>query len=176
MDNLQAPGRRCENLPFINAPLGLNSSLKAKPRLELAHTHTYKGSMQRRGTGRKKEKNEKRRKKVIKISGRQRRGQMSGGDLISMKMRAPLQPLPHGCHDTVGAWRLQGYRAARVFEERCREQRHAVFHCEKHLWRSVFDASQRGRLGAAPSATVCPQPPAELAQADGGCLRHRSSV
>lgn len=51
-------------------------------------------------------------------TGEDRRGGGGGGGgagLISMKMRPPFQPLPYGCHDTLGAWRLRSYRAARLF-------------------------------------------------------------
>lgn len=49
-----------------------------------------------------------------------------GAGLISMKMRPPLQ---HGCHDTLGAWRLYSCRAARVLVEGCRERCEAVSGC-----------------------------------------------
>lgn len=78
-----------------------------------------------------------------------RAGGGGGAGLISMKMSPPFQPLPYGCHDTLGAWRLHIYRAARVFEERCRKQGRGVFHGKKHLRlkerRSEFDALPRGR-------------------------------
>lgn len=73
---------------------------------------------------------QKRQKKSLKFQGNTGEDRRAGGGgggggagLISMKMRPPVQPLPYGCHDTVGAWRMYSYRAARLLEERRRKTR-----------------------------------------------------